>query len=42
MFDTGFDYEIYEDEFEFFNLAECAELIPLPTEEDLMEAWWEG
>ena len=39
---NGLDYEIYEDEFKFFNLAECAELVPLPEAEDLSEPWWEG
>ena len=34
------DYEIYEDEFEFFNLSEAAELIPLPSEDDLAEWNW--
>ena len=39
MFD-GLDYEIYEEEFEFFNLLEAADLIPFPNADDLAE--WNG
>jgi len=31
------DYEIYENEFDFFNLLEAADLIPFPSEDDLAE-----
>lgn len=36
------DYEIYEDEYLDTDWLEAADLIPLPTAEDLAEAWWEG
>ena len=39
MFD-GLDYEIYEEEFEFFNLLEAADQIPLLDADDLAE--WNG